>query len=418
MSFLEEYDAIDPSQPTQQMGLFLKYVLTDADTMFAELRAHRPIFVMPAATLVTRFVDVQEILTRPKVFSVRLYQPKMDPSVGPFMLARDGTTINRRDKSIMTAMLRLEDLPAVRKLVSDLADAAIQASKGTIEVVSQLSRLVPVQLTGKYFGFPGPDVPTMMRWSRATQYDMFHNTPQNDPKIHADNVQAGTEAKAYLAQLVRQRRAELKADPSLDDTLSRLLKTVLPEVIGFDEERVIANTIGLLVGGVETTSAAIVQALDELLERPAQFEAARGAAAAGNDDLLAQYVWEALRFHPINPFVVRFCEQDYMLADDTDRKSLVKTGTVVLASARSGMMDDGEIDTPEEFRLGRPDYQNMHFGYGYHTCLGDQVSLVQIPAIIQRLLLCKNLRRAAGPDGQVDFQGGPFPEKFVLQFGV
>lgn len=364
MSFLEEYDAIDPSQPTQQMGLFLKYVLTDADTMFAELRAHRPIFVMPAATLVTRFVDVQEILTRPKVFSVRLYQPKMDPSVGPFMLARDGTTINRRDKSIMTAMLRLEDLPAVRKLVSDLADAAIQASKGTIEVVSQLSRLVPVQLTGKYFGFPGPDVPTMMRWSRATQYDMFHNTPQNDPKIHADNVQAGTEAKAYLAQLVRQRRAELKADPSLDDTLSRLLKTVLPEVIGFDEERVIANTIGLLVGGVETTSAAIVQALDELLERPAQFEAARGAAAAGNDDLLAQYVWEALRFHPINPFVVRFCEQDYMLADDTDRKSLVKTGTVVLASARSGMMDDGEIDTPEEFRLGRPDYQNMHFGYG------------------------------------------------------
>lgn len=189
-------------------------------------------------------------------------------------------------------------------------------------------------------------------------------------------------------------------------------------MIGLDEERVIANTIGLLVGGVETTSAAIVQVLDELLARPVQFDAARGAAVVGNDDLLAQYVWEALRFHPINPFVVRFCEQDYMLAADTARKSLVKAGTVVLASARSGMMDDREINTPEEFRLGRPDYQNMHFGYGYHTCLGDQVSLVQIPAIIQRLLLCKNLRRAAGPDGQVDFQGGPFPEKFVLQFDV
>lgn len=416
MSFLEDYDAIDPSQPAQQMGVFFKYVLTDADTMFAELRAHRPIFVMPAATLVTRFVDVQEVLTRPKIFSVRLYQPKMDPSVGPFMLARDGTTINRRDKSIMTAMLRLEDLPAIRQMVSDLADAAIQGSGGTIEMVSQLSRLVPVQLTGKYFGFPGPDVPTMMRWSRATQYDMFHNTPQNDPKVHADNIQAGTEMKAYLAQLVQQRRAELDADPSIDDTLSRLLKTVLPDVIGFDEERVIANTIGLLVGGVETTSAAIVQSLDELLDRPPQFSAARHAAVAGNDDLLAQYVWEALRFHPINPFVVRFCEQDYMLADDTDRKALVKAGTVVLASARSGMMDDGEIDSPEEFRLGRPDYQFMHFGYGYHTCLGDQVSLVQIPAIIERLLLCKNLRRAAGTNGQVDFQGGPFPEKFVLQF--
>ncbi len=416
MSFLEEYDAIDPGQPQQQMGVFFKYVLTDPGTMFAELRQHRPILVMPAATLVTRFVDVQEVLTRNKVFSVRLYAPKMDPSVGPFMLARDSTEINRRDKSIMMAMLRLEDLPAIRTIVSNFAVTAIQQAKGSIEVVSQLARLVPVQLTGKYFGFPGPDVATMMRWSRATQFDMFHNTPQNDPTVHADNVQAGTEMRAYLTQLVAQRRLELAADPTLDDTLSRLLKTVLPEVIGFDEERVITNMMGLLVGGVETTSAAIVQALDELLKRPAQLAAAQAAAAGGKDDLFAQFVWEALRFHPINPFVVRFSEQDYMLADDTDRRALIKAGTVVLASAASGMMDDGDIDTPEEFRLNRPDYQFMHLGYGNHTCLGDQVSLVQIPAILQQLLLCKNLRRAAGPAGQVDFRGGPFPESFVVEF--
>jgi cytochrome P450 len=416
MSFLGQYDAIDPSQPLQRMGFFSKIVRTDPANMFAELRAHRPIFVMPAATLLTRFTDVQEALERPKVFSVRLYQPMMDPSVGPFMLARDFTTINRRDKAIMMAMLRLEDLPAIRTMVAALADAAIQSSNGTIEIVAQLSRLVPIQLEGQYFGFPGPDAATMMRWSRATQFDMFHNTPQNDPVVHADNLQAGAEMKAYMAQLLATRRTELLADPTLDDTLSRLLKTVLPEVIGFDDERVIANVIGLLVGGVETTSAAVVQALDVLLAMPDQLAAATAAAAAGNNDLLAQYVWEALRFHPINPFVVRFCEQDYMVAGDTDRRTLIKAGTVVLVSTASGMMDDGEIDTPEEFRLGRPDYQFMHFGYGHHTCLGDQVSLVQIPTIIQRLLLCKNLRRAAGADGTVDFKGGPFPEKFVMQF--
>jgi cytochrome P450 len=416
MSFLEEYDAIDPGQPQQQMGLFGKYTLMDPGGMFAELRAHRPIFVMPAATLATRFVDVQEILTRPKVFSVRLYQPKMDPSVGPFMLARDGTAINRRDKSIMMAMLRLEDLPAIGKLVAALTDTAIQACGGTMEVVSQLSRLVPVQLTGQYFGFPGPDVATMMRWSRATQYDMFHNTPQNDPAVHAANLQAGAEMRAYLTQLLPQRRAELAANPTLDDTLSRLLKTVLPAVLGFDEERIITNVSGLLVGGVETTSAAVVQALDQLLARPTQLAAAQAAAVAGNEDLFAQYVWEALRFHPINPFVFRFCEQDYELAADTDRRALIKAGTVVLASTNSAMMDDGEVDNPEEFRLGRPDYQFMHLGYGEHTCLGDQVSLVQVPTILQRLLLCKNLRRASGPDGQIDFRGGPFPESFVVQF--
>lgn len=417
MTFLEQYDSIDASQPLLKMGLFGQSVRgPQVGSMFAELREHRPIFVMPAATLVTRFSDVQEVLRRPTLFSVRLYQDKMDGSVGPFMLARDQTVINRRDKSIMKTMLRLEDLPAIRKTVADLADAAIATSNGTIEVVSQLSRLVPVHLTGQYFGFPGPDVASMMRWSRATQFDMFHNFPQNDPKVHADNLQAGTEMKAYLGQLLPQRRAELQANPSLDDTLSRLLKTVLPEVIGFDDERIIANTIGLLVGGVETTSAAIVQALDILLAQPDKLAAATAAATAGNDALLSQYVWESLRFHPINPFVVRFCEQDYELASDTDRRALIKAGTVVLASTASAMMDDGEVDSPEEFRLGRPDYLFMHLGYGHHTCLGDQVSLVQVPTIIQRLLLRKNLRRAAGTDGQIDTQGGPFPEKFVLQY--
>jgi cytochrome P450 len=80
------------------------------------------------------------------------------------------------------------------------------------------------------------------------------------------------------------------------------------------------------------------------------------------------------------------------------------------------MMDDDELDSPEEFRLNRPYYHHMHFGYGAHTCRGDQVSMVQIPAIIKHLLLHKNLRRAADPDGQVDFQSGPFPEKFVIEF--
>jgi cytochrome P450 len=372
MTTLEQYDAIDIGQPAQKMALFFKYVRGEPDRLFSALRAQRPIFFTPAATMVTRFADVQEVLSRAKIFSVRLYAPKMDPSVGPFMLARDETEINRRDKSIMMAMWSMDDLPRIQKTVEELAERAIANANGRIELISELSRLVAVQLTGKYFGFPGPDVATMMRWSRATQYDMFHNTPQNDPHIHADNVQAGTKMKAYLAQLVPQRRAELKKNPNFDDTLSRLLKSVLPEVIGFGDERIIANTIGLLVGGVETTSAAIALALDELLQRPEQLAAACTAAASGNHDLLATHVWEALRFHLINPFVVRFCEQDFIVADGTPRKAIIRAGTVVLASTASGMMDDDELDAPEEFRINRPYYHYMHFGYGAHTCLGDQ----------------------------------------------
>jgi len=416
MTFLEQYDSIDPAHPELQMGLFFKNILAGPDTMFAELREHRPIFAMPTATLVTRFADVQEILARPTAFSVRLYQPRMDPSVGPFMLARDGTEINRRDKSIMMAMLQLRDLPHIADIVTELADAALGQTSGTIEIISQLSRLVPIQLTGRYFGFPGPDTATMFRWSRATQFDMFHNTPLNDPQVHQDNVKAGAEMRQYLIGLLQQRREELKTNPNLDDILSRLLRTVLPPELGFDDDRILTNTMGLLVGGVETTSAAVALAIDVLLSKLEQFTAAQGAAVAGNRDLLAQYVWEALRFNPINPFVFRFCEADYELACGTDRRAPLKAGTVVLASTRSAMMDDGEVEYPEEFRLTRPAYHYMHFGYGHHACLGEQVGTVEIPILVERLLRKRNLRRAPGDAGQLNMEGGPFPERFVLQF--
>ena len=46
-------------------------------------------------------------------------------------------------------------------------------------VVSQLTRKVPVQLCGEYFGFPGPDLATMMRWSRTVNLNFFFNVANN-----------------------------------------------------------------------------------------------------------------------------------------------------------------------------------------------------------------------------------------------
>ena len=387
------------------------------DEFFATLRRVKPILKIPGGPVfVTLFDDVQEVLSRPEVFTVKGYAPKMDPSVGPYMLARDGTTINDRDKGIMRAMLQREDLPRVAELSARLARDAIRqgVQGGRLEVVANLARKVPVQLTGEYFGFPGPDLATMMRWSRATQYDMFHNL-DNDERIHQENVQAGREMKTYLTGLVQERRAEPERDPERDDTLSRLLKSRFPEAIGFDDERLLTNMMGLLVGGVETTSQAVVQIIDQFLDRPEQMAGLRQAAAAGDDQLVFQYCWEALRFNPINPFVARLCEADYVLASGTLRETPIEAGTLVLPSGRSAMHDERELEHPEEFRLDRPPYHYMHMGYGLHTCLGDHVGRAQIPQIVKQLVLAGSIRRVAGAEGKIDFAGGPFPERFVVE---
>ena len=42
--------------------------------------------------------------------------------------------------------------------------------------------------------------------------------------------------------------------------------------------------------------------------------------------------------------------------------------------------------SPNDFRIDRPDYDYMHFGYGLHTCFGRYINMVQIPRIVQALL--------------------------------
>lgn len=464
MSYLEQYDRIPQDRPEEKAKLVNHWIRTaDWRPFFKELRENRPIFPIPGNIIfVTLFDDVQEILSRENVFSVKLYARAMDPTIGgPFMLARDNTEINYREKSIMKTMLQREDLPVVRKLSGEIAKAALDqwVETGKIEVVSQLARHVPVRICGEYFGFPGPNLESMYRWSRATQSDMFKNLGGRDPAVHEASVQAGKEMTTYLAQLLQEKKARLAREtdtsdvdqlssgelfkvllnkvfaaknrqdfsdsqngdrfPTLgEDVFTRLIKTHFPQEINvhFDEQRIISNMAGLLIGSVETTSQAVVQVIEQILLRPDIFQAALQAARANDDQKFDQYVWEALRFNPINPLVFRLCEEDYTLASGTPRATRIPQQSIVFACTASAMFDATELVEPETFSLDRPDYHYMHFGYGHHTCLGQYVGMVEIPEIVKQVLLRPNVRLIPGEDGKVDFQGGPFPERFVIAY--
>lgn len=426
MRYLEQYDALPDDQQAEKVGLVSRWLRTDWRPFFKELREQRPILKTAKFTLVTHFADVTEVLSREQAFSVRLYQSKMDPVVnGPYMLARDNTAVNWREKSIMQTMLQFEDLPAVRTLSGNYADEALDrfARDGRIEVVSQLSRYVPVRLCGDYFGFPGPDIETMYRWSKATQANMFKNL-QNDPAVHQAAVQAGSEMMAYLGELLEQKRRDGKCAATneedrkvrSEDTFSRLVRTNFPSEIGFDDHRLLANMAGLLIGAVETTSQAIAQALEQILLRPEIHAEATSAAQTGEAVSFDSYVWEALRFNPINPLVFRFCEQDCVLAAGTPRETLISAGTVVFACTASAMFDAAVLLEPETFNRNRPTFTQLHFGYGQHFCLGKHIALVQVPEVIRRVLLRSNVQLLPAPEGAIDFGGGPFPERFTIGY--
>ena len=416
-SFLEQYDAGDDKT---KVGLVLNWIRTDWRPFFKELREIRPILQTPNFTLVTRFPDVTEVLSRESVFTVRAYQPRMDPVVGPFMLSRDATALNWREKGIMQAVLKPEDLPSVREAAGRLADRALDeaARQGKIEGVNKLGRFVPISIVGEYFGFPGPDLASMYRWSKATQTNMFKNL-QNNEAVHEAAVQAGREMKEYLTGLMAEKRgacAHSDGDAP-QDTFSRLLRTRFPGELGFDDERILSNVMGLLVGTGETSSQAIVQALEQILLRPEIHSQAAQAARGQDTTAFDEFVWEGLRLNPINPLIFRLAVEQYTLAAGTERETVIPAGTLVFACTASAGFDQDVFENPEEFRIDRPPYLSLHFGYGHHACLGRYVGSVVVPEVVRRVMLRPNVRPLPPPEGKIDFQDGPFPESFWFEFG-
>lgn len=406
MSYLERYDAADADE---QFPLARKFLDEEPRPFFQELRQYRPIFETPKATMVALFEDVIEVLRLPQTFSVALYKPKM----GDFMLSEDETPDAFRDKAVMRSVLSREDLPRVRQMAGDAAAAALDAAGGEIEAVEQLGRGVSIKIVQDYFGFQGADPAKMIEWSYWNQMDAFHNQPfdiVDDPAaIVAKRENALAEMKGFLAGLVGRRAFQVWAGHEPDDVASRIVRMRLPKSVGFDAERAIINIGGLLIGAVETTSQAAIQAAAEILSRQDMTMAAKAAAATAGPHFDG-YVWEALRFRPISQYMFRVAEEDHMLARGTDRQTVIPKGTHVLPLVGSAMFDARAYPTAGMFDPDRPLDNAFHLGWGAHECLGKYVALAVIPEIVRQILLRDDIAAPAEPD----YRGGPFPESWTL----
>ena len=412
MSFLAALDAL-PAHDPARFGLFMQRLRADWRTLFAELRADRPVLPLPVFTVVSRWTDVVDVLSRNETFRVT-YAPMMDPSVGPYMLGRDGAEENWRDKSVMRALLRWEDLPGIRALAAATAAQALAAvAPPTVDVVQTVSRLVPLRVVQRCFGFPAPDE-AMLRWSWASQADMFHNLANAKPR-HDACVQAGAEMRDWVRGFLAARRPWDQA--AGDDAVSRLLRMTAAGLSGLDAEQVVSNICGLLVGAIETSSQAIVNATEQILLRPEVAARALQAARGNQEAEFDAIVWEALRFNPMTTFVLRVAAGDAVLGPGTPYETRVAAGTRVAVGIGSAMFDPGVFPDPDAF-LARRRTSYLHTGFGPHECLGQFVAYAIIPETIRHILLMPGLRRREGDGSRVDFAGGPFAEHFVLAHGA
>ncbi|HLY11540.1 MAG TPA: cytochrome P450 [Planctomycetota bacterium] len=438
-SYLERFDA---AAPADRFPLVRRWIDEEPLPLFKELREKRPILVTPVCTIVTRFDDVTELLNLPKVFTVALYLPKMENGI--YLMAHDDDALHSREKAIMQSMLNRDDLPQVRAMVADSSRELLSAAKGTLEAVNGYCRRVPATIVQKYFGLIGIDLGKLIEWSYWSQVDTFYNQPfdiltdARRREITDRHTATGKELETYVTELmvglllaVNLERAKhflfglwylfrmllrkmlgKTSQPLTDTIVTRMIRTAYPEAANFDIKRLGVNAGGLLIGAIETTSQAVAQVIQYLLDRPDLYSQAAAAARSENVAAFDGIVWEALRFVPISPYLFRQAASDYTVGKGTDHATLVNAGSYVLAVTQSAMFDPRSFESPDEFRPGRNWYHYFHFGFGSHECLGKYVGMVMIPEMVRQMLRLPGLRAA----GKIDYQGGHLPERFDLSW--
>ena len=420
--FLAPYDALatgglPPADAAKaQLELLGGWLATRPAALFSELRQARPVFV-PALgpVLVTRFRDAVEALGLDGVLTVKPAADAVKVIVGdnPFILGMDDSAARDRELAVLRLAIRRTDAERIRGIVATQARAITDASarQGTLDLVEQYISMVPLRLAGEYFGIPGPDVRTLGKWLRAMFRATFRN-PGRDPQVDQEAAQAAAEYRAYVATLVAQAHAQ---PTGRDTVIDRLVAMQAAPDSSFDDAQIMHNASSMLMGMIDTTSAAVAFAVDSLLDRPAVLPGAIAAAHADHNDLLLRYIFEALRFNAPVPLLARFTAAEVVLARGTARETKIPANRLVYVATGSAMMDDTELDNPDEFRLDRPAHQYLHLGWGMHGCFGRHIAQVLLVEMVKNLLALRNLRRAPGAAGHLAFDG-PFLQSFHVAY--
>ncbi|MEI9927640.1 MAG: cytochrome P450 [Sphingomonas sp.] len=362
---------------------------------------------------VTLYDDVCDVLGRDRDFPTD-YNAKLDVITGgqPFFLGLPDGPAFHRDVSAMRQAMPPSDIPGI--LVPATLAAAqrrVDAATGSLEIVGFVRDVTFESLCG-YFGTPEPRTGDMKGWAQ-TLFKFLFADMGNDPALRAQVDVAAPALQAHVDSLIAAR----KADPGAggDDVLSRALKLQAQGVPGLSDIQIRTALVGFIVAGLPQPAMAAPQALNQLLNRPKELAAAQKAARTGDNATLGAYFFEALRFDPLAPFLMRRAGGDQVVGAGTGHQTTIPDGTLVFALIQSAMMDGRHVENPNTFNPKRPPSDYLSFGFGLHTCFAKAINEATIPLMLKPVLAKPGLRRAPGAAGQL-VKSGPFAQSLVVNF--
>jgi cytochrome P450 len=345
------------------------------------LRRRAPIWGTKQTRLVLSMDRVREVFDRPLDFiNGPSYAPKL--KLGALVLGMDVSTCYHAERAALEAavsssamvaeferLVRTEaaDLcsklhPGIRQL--DLASDVIEPV--LVRAMCGLFGVVPHYARSEYLDVAA-GVPTMAHWLRKLGGIIASGAPAPFG-LHELTERLAEEMAGYLRQHVGK---------APNGSVIALLRE--GQVFRHRED-IVRSVGGMMLAGatlIKAATLAVHQLLErETLERVPTQEFLRSRKASD----IGPFVWEALRFQPPFPFLVRYCPRATMLGDTP-----VAAGATVIVSPLAAMFDPTRVDRPEEFSRLRPASSYLLFGAGQHRCLAEQLAARGIPELISAI---------------------------------
>lgn len=244
--------------------------------------------------------------------------------------------------------------PAIRAMVGETIDSFIAA--GRCDLMRDLAIPVPARTIMHWLGLD------QSRWQEfvTVVHTMLHSG--------ADIERIGP-ATAQIAAWVSEAMTQRRRSGHRDDLISKLMQS-LPD------EETSAYAFTLIVAGLDTTSAAIGNALVQI-DRHANLR----ARLLDDPDVLPQLVEEILRHDAPLQMLARTAARDVEIGGH-----LVAAGDRLLVCWAAANRDPAIFPDPDVIVPDRTGNRHLAFGVGLHRCLGSNIARSTMRIALEEIL--------------------------------
>jgi cytochrome P450 len=361
-----------------------------------------PVLSMGGDTFVVGAAQVREVFRRPMDFtSGPIYAPRL--KLGPLLIGLDPSERYANERHILETVLQPLAV-SFGKAVAQRAFATASTLAGPIDLVTDYVEPVFAQALCDTFGFDlskppfaespslsaEPGLRTIVQWQRKLG------------GLFATDAPAPFGLDTLTQPLSENMSEFLRGQINAAKPGTLLHELCHTRMMGLEWT---ASTVGgMLLAGATLFKAATL-AIHELTARssPDKYHPGRGErfhegliaacvqANKGSIESIRGYVWEALRFRPPFPFLIRYCPRPTKIAGRA-----VLAGSQVVVSPMAAMFDPASVERPEDFIPSRLAYEPPRPAPSEHS--GDAPQRVSGPPASTNAALVHTPRTGSGSD--------------------